>query len=347
MGSLTVGIVGLGTHGRVLMEYLREKPVDVVGIDASSRLRSDFGTSYEVRVEEDFESITKRDLDAIFVTLPNSLHEVVIVKALEEDIDVFVEKPLCIEEEALDNVLAAERDSEGCCMVDFAHRHIPEARLLKHYVAEGTLGDVDYVHAQFTRRRSVPAQGSWLTSKEIAGGGVLMDLGILALDMVLWLFGHPDVTETSGTLVADDREYAWTDLDIYETEREIGSDMFDVERKAVVQLTTDEETTATIETAWANEEPNAHGYRVQGSDGAARLGINDQDDAELQLHRALDHPIHHVSDESVRYPGSVDPLHAIVDHFFDVVRGDAECEQRLENYRTIQSVVRDVYRNDS
>lgn len=40
----------------------------------------------------------------------------------------------------------------------------------------------------------------WFLSKELAGGGPLIDLGVHMLDLTLWLMGHPNVVSVSGSV---------------------------------------------------------------------------------------------------------------------------------------------------
>jgi predicted dehydrogenase len=41
------------------------------------------------------------------------------------------------------------------------------------------------------RRSGIPGLGTWFTTKELAGGGPLIDLGVHVLDMAIWVLGNP------------------------------------------------------------------------------------------------------------------------------------------------------------
>ena len=53
------------------------------------------------------------------------------------------------------------------------------------------------------RRAGIPGLGTWFTSKELAGGGPLIDLGVHVLDMALYLMGNPRVVSVSAATYAE------------------------------------------------------------------------------------------------------------------------------------------------
>ncbi len=61
--------------------------------------------------------------------------------------------------------------------------------ILKSFVEGGELGKVFYVKAGWLKKEST--QKPWLKQKEKAGGGVLLDLGIVMIDLAMWILGYP------------------------------------------------------------------------------------------------------------------------------------------------------------
>jgi predicted dehydrogenase len=60
------------------------------------------------------------------------------------------------------------------------------------------------------RRRNIPPSSTFI-SKEIAGGGVLLDLGCYAIDNAMYILGYPEVVKVSGhiyTALGKSREAA-------------------------------------------------------------------------------------------------------------------------------------------
>ncbi|GAG35486.1 unnamed protein product, partial [marine sediment metagenome] len=49
------------------------------------------------------------------------------------------------------------------------------------------------------RRRGIPGLGGWFTSREEAGGGPMLDVGVHFLDLSMWLTGFPEPLTASAT----------------------------------------------------------------------------------------------------------------------------------------------------
>jgi predicted dehydrogenase len=344
MPDSKIGIVGLGNHGRLLMDYLASAEVEIVGIDASDRLRERFASDYGVKTCENYAVLEEQEVDGAIVTVPNNLHEEVAIQALGYNCDVLIEKPIATSVAAIERISDVLAASEGACIVDLYHRHVPEVRLLQSVLSSGDIGNIEHVHARFTRRQGVPAHGSWLTSKEIAGGGVLMDLGVHVIDLLLWLLEFPSVEYVSGALKGYNKQYEWTELEEYVPERDLGADLYDVENTAILTLRSDSGTMMNIETAWANGESTQHQYRIHGTEGAAVLDISNLGGApELQIKQTSSDPVDHFVDRSLTTPHTPNPQRQLLQHFLEIVRGREEPRQTFDDYLAVHELIEETY----
>jgi predicted dehydrogenase len=64
---------------------------------------------------------------------------------------------------------------------------------LRALLAANLVGDIRRLAVRWRRRAGIPRPGSWYTSKRLAGGGVLVDLGPHLLDVTLDLLGWPQI----------------------------------------------------------------------------------------------------------------------------------------------------------
>ncbi len=110
---------------------------------------------------------------------------------MERGKHVFIEKPISrTAREAKSIVETAER-LDRILMVGMNHRFRSDIVLLKDKIARGELGDLFYIKSGWLSQRS--NQRRWLEQTDRAGGGVLLDLGIVLLDIMLWLFDYAEV----------------------------------------------------------------------------------------------------------------------------------------------------------
>ena len=91
-------------------------------------------------------------------------------------------------EEAVAMAQAAE-DSGRRLMYGLHMRFSPDSECAMRYLEAGRLGDAYHATVHAWRRRKIPGLGSWFTTKALAGGGVLIDVGVHLLDLSHCLLG--------------------------------------------------------------------------------------------------------------------------------------------------------------
>ena len=87
---------------------------------------------------------------------------------------------------------------------------------IKEYIDSGKLGEVFHVYVSFRSHRSIPGLGGAFTTKEIAGGGALIDWGVHFLDIVMYCCGDPKPITVTGEafckLGKNMKEYVYTSM---------------------------------------------------------------------------------------------------------------------------------------
>jgi predicted dehydrogenase len=213
--DLSVGMVGYAFMGaahshawrtapRFFDLPLRPRMAAVAGRDAEGvRAAADrlgwesTETSWQALVERD-------DIDLVDVCTPGHTHAEIVIAALEAGKHVLCEKPLANSvEEAEAMTRAAERAAaDGVrAMVGFTYRRVPAISLARQLVAEGRLGTLHHVRAQYLQDWIVDPQAplSWRLEKEKAGSGALGDIGAHIIDITQFITGDT-ITRVSGRL---------------------------------------------------------------------------------------------------------------------------------------------------
>jgi predicted dehydrogenase len=202
---LRVGVIGSGGIANSHIQgYLKAENVelhatcDVIESRAKG-VAEKYGFKHHFTSWE--EMIKTADLDAVSICTPPFAHIEPTIGALEAGLHVMCEKPM-----ALDSVQAQQMvevwhrvrgKHHNLFSVGFQSRFGRNAQTLKRFIDAGELGDVYYAKAAYLRRRGVPAWGVF-TSKALNGGGPMIDIGVHALDLSMWLMGHPPVTSVYG-----------------------------------------------------------------------------------------------------------------------------------------------------
>jgi len=147
-------------------------------------------------VETDWRrAIERDDVDVVDICTPGDTHAEIAIAALEAGKHVLVEKPMAntVEQaEAMTAAAVAARARGVQSMVGFTYRRVPAVRLAQRLVAEGRIGEVRQVRAQYLQDWLADAQTplSWRLDKEKAGSGALGDIGAHIIDLTQFITGQ-------------------------------------------------------------------------------------------------------------------------------------------------------------
>jgi predicted dehydrogenase len=147
-------------------------------------------------VETDWRRLVARpDVDLVDICTPGDSHAEIALAALEAGKHVLCEKPLANSvEEAVAMAAAAERAAARGVrsMVAFNYRRVPAVALARQLVAEGRVGTVRHVRAQYLQDWIVDPSFPlvWRLQRERAGSGALGDIGAHIVDVVQFVTGQ-------------------------------------------------------------------------------------------------------------------------------------------------------------
>jgi len=197
-----LGIIGAGGIGTVHAEAAARAGVTVNAICDADRARASalaaaHGT---MNVYQSPTAMFDAGLvDAVVIAVPNDLHVPVAIESLSAGVDVMLEKPMSTSLDHCDPLMAAVAASANRLHMNFVTRQTRAAHAAIDLVREGTLGDVYHVSARMIRQRGIPGLGRWFTSRDRAGGGVLIDIGIHLIDLIMHLIGRPAAQRASAS----------------------------------------------------------------------------------------------------------------------------------------------------
>ena len=284
---LRVGICGSGITKVHIEGYQKLAGVEVVAIagpdvDRCQAVADQYGFP---RVFADYRAMLDLGLDAVSIGVPNKYHAPIAVDALAAGCHVLLEKPLAIDVADGERIVAAARESDRVVMLAFNRRYLANAVTLKGFIDAGTLGDIYYARAGWTRRAGIPGFGGWFTTKKLSGGGPLIDLGVHMLDLALYMMGYPRPVAVSGATYAvlgprgkghsDYADYVRFPGDATEV-------VYDVEDLATGFVRFANGATLTVEASWAGYQPLRDDIYLQlyGREGGARIAMPDYREAD-------------------------------------------------------------------
>ena len=92
-------------------------------------------------------------------------------------------------------VAALDHEAGDALLLAEGAEALRDVLILKSFIEKGELGKVFYTKAGWLRKLS--NDNPWITRKDKSGGGVFLDLGIVMLDLNLWMLDFPPVERVS------------------------------------------------------------------------------------------------------------------------------------------------------
>ncbi|MER7503953.1 Gfo/Idh/MocA family oxidoreductase [Nonomuraea pusilla] len=139
--------------------------------------------------------IARDDVQIIDICTPGDSHAEIAIAALEAGKHVICEKPLAntvAEAEAMAAAARAAATRGVRSMVAFNYRRVPAVALARQWVAEGRLGEIRHVRAQYLQDWIVDPDFPlvWRLQKDKAGSGALGDIGAHIIDTAEFVTGE-------------------------------------------------------------------------------------------------------------------------------------------------------------
>jgi predicted dehydrogenase len=132
-------------------------------------------------------------VDAIYVSLPNTLHREWIVKALDAGKPVLTDKPMAVTTAEAEEIAAKSKETGLPVMEGFMYRFHPQHAYIRSRIADGSLGEVREARAYFLFQMLQAVSPTDIRVTDGPGAGALMDMGCYTVSAIRMVLGaEPD-----------------------------------------------------------------------------------------------------------------------------------------------------------
>lgn len=183
------GIVSTARINRRIAPVIKASPItQLVGIASRQQSKAE-QAAQQFGAQKAFASyealLTFEDIDAVYISLPNSLHAEWIIRAAEAGKHVLCEKPLTSNfAEAIQAVRACE--NAGVLLMEaFMYRHHPQHTFVNELIKRGDIGDLSIITSRFSFFLPPSNDIRW---QGTLAGGALMDIGCYCINIARFLF---------------------------------------------------------------------------------------------------------------------------------------------------------------
>ncbi|OXB00233.1 Gfo/Idh/MocA family protein [Flavobacterium pectinovorum] len=161
------------------------------------------------------EIINNKDIDLVYVVLPNGLHKEFVIRAAKAGKHVITEKPMAVTVKDCDEMIKACNDANVQLAMGYRLHYEPYHLEIKRLGQNKVFGQVRFIEASLgyktydtTSKAKVDKKdrNEWRLTKAL-GGGPLMDLGIYCIQSARYVLGEEPIAVTAqfGTVNDKDR----------------------------------------------------------------------------------------------------------------------------------------------
>jgi len=340
MDKIKVGIIGTGGISYChIAGYKALDNVDLYAVcDINKERASKCAEANGIKhVFTDYNEMLKLpELDAVSICAVNCVHAPATIAALKAGKHVLCEKPMAMNAAEAVEMEKAAKESGKNLMIGFVRRFGNDAKILKDFIDNGTMGEIYYAKASYLRRNGCP--GGWFSNKKLSGGGPLIDLGVHVIDLVRYLMGNPKAVSVSGVTYnkLGQRSHIKTPKTYVAADQQ--SNVYDVEDLAVALIRFDNGAALTVETSFSlNIKKDTGSIELFGTKAGAKL------DPGLELYSEINDylvDITPVGDTALNFNGLFENE---VSHFIDCVVNGTKCISPAEDGVEMMKILDAIY----
>ena len=199
--SLRWGVIGTGIAARfvhAIHTHTAQRAVAVTARDAARTAA--FATEHGIpTVLPSVDAlVTSPDVDVVYVATPHPLHREQALAAIAAGKHVLIEKPIAMSADEAAEILAAGRTAGVLVMEAMWTRYLPQSSILRQVIADGLVGEVRTVIADFGFVFPVdPTHRLWAPE---LGGGALLDAGVYPISFASSVIGPLRLVSAIGTV---------------------------------------------------------------------------------------------------------------------------------------------------
>jgi predicted dehydrogenase len=187
--DIVAGVIGAGNFARMtLLPVLKNASIKYLS-SAGGLSAAELSQKYKIPIAtaDYHEILDDREVDLVLIATRHDLHAQMAIEALNANKHVFVEKPLALCKNEIDQIVSTWQQSEATLTVGFNRRFSPYSVKMKSLLGNALMNVVITVNA------GQPPESSWVDDLTV-GGGRIVGEACHFVDLVTFLVGSPVVS---------------------------------------------------------------------------------------------------------------------------------------------------------
>ncbi len=201
-------IIGLGVIAEVHIEVLKNIGAEITCVcDIDKEKAEKFISAHKVEcnIYTDYKKMLENEkIDVVHICTPHYLHAEMCIFALDRDVNVLCEKPLCIKKEEIEQIFNAVEKSKAQLGVCLQNRYSNINMYVKDLISNDKVND-GFGAVLWCRDKEYYDSGEWRGKWATEGGGAVINQALHTLDLLQWFCGMP--TSVNGSIFNVNHDY--------------------------------------------------------------------------------------------------------------------------------------------
>jgi predicted dehydrogenase len=192
---LRVGIIGCGLIGNKRARAIKDDPwsylacaSDIVFSHAEDLVK-EYADRKAVAYQDWQDLLDKGKVDAVVIATPNKYLKEITQGAAQRKVHILCEKPLGRNFSESTDMVRAAKENEVILKTGFNHRHHPAILKAHQLVKDNVIGKIYYARCIYGHGGRPGYEKEWRASRDVSGGGELLDQGVHVVDLFRWFMG--------------------------------------------------------------------------------------------------------------------------------------------------------------
>lgn len=203
--KLRVALCGLGRYANILAKGLEESQFcQLSGIITGTPEKAvAWKKKYNIPEKniydyKNFDEIAdNKDIDLVYVVLPNGMHKEFTIRAAQASKHVIVEKPMANTVQECREMIAACKKAGVQLALGYRLHYEPNHLEIMRLGQDKVFGQVRLMEASLGFNMTGVDPGDWHLNKKLSGGGPLMNLGVYCIQSNRYVLGEEPVAVTA------------------------------------------------------------------------------------------------------------------------------------------------------